>query len=55
MDNNLKAKVDRLNELYVKAESGTPLNNLELNEQAFLRDELINYFKFAVSKLSNKS
>lgn len=54
MDKNMKMKVDRLNELYSRAEMGTPLTNAELTEQAMLRDEMINYFKnvINVSKLN---
>lgn len=52
MDNSLKIKVNRLNELYNKVESGNQLTTSEQSEQALLRDELINYFKFAVSKFS---
>lgn len=54
MDRNLKDKVNRLNELYSKLESGIELTVAELNERAILRDEIINYFKFSIDKL-NKS
>jgi uncharacterized protein YnzC (UPF0291/DUF896 family) len=54
MDNNLQFKINRLNELYSKVESGNQLSNPELNEQSVLRDEIINYFKFAVSKIKKK-
>ncbi len=54
MDNRLKDKVNRLNELYSKLESGIELTVTELNERAVLRDEIINYFKFSIDKL-NKS
>lgn len=52
MDQNLQFKVSRLNELFVKAENGEKLSTLELREQASLRDELINYFKFAIEKIA---
>ena len=51
MDSNMQIKVNRLNELFAKIESGQQLNNSELNEQAILRDELINYFKFTLEKI----
>lgn len=51
MDNNLMGKVNRLNELYFKIESGAELTALEQNERAILRDEIINYFKFSIDKL----
>ena len=54
MNNNLQLKIDRLNELYSKVENGNQLNNSELNEQALLRDEIINYFKFAMSRIAKK-
>ena len=54
MDNNLQFKVNRLNELYSKVESGEQLSNIELNEQALLRDEIINYFKYVMTKMSKK-
>lgn len=54
MDNNLQLKVNRLNELYAKVESGNQLSSAELSEQALLRDEIINYFKYAISKMSKK-
>lgn len=54
MDNNLQLKINRLNDLYSKVESGEQLTNLELNEQAMLRDEIINYFKFVMSKMAKK-
>lgn len=50
MDSNLLNKVNRLNELYLKAENGNPLTDFELSEQSVLRDEIINYFKFALTK-----
>ena len=53
MDNRFKLKIERLNELYAKLESGQELTAVELNERAILRDEIINYFKFAVSKISS--
>ena len=46
MDSNLINKVNRLNELYHKVETGNELTNVELNERAILRDEIINYFRF---------
>ena len=55
MDSNLINKVNRLNELYYKVESGNELTNLELNERAILRDEIINYFKFSIEKIGKKS
>lgn len=51
MDSRFRMKIERLNELYHKVESGQELNPLELNERAILRDEIINYFKFTVTKL----
>ena len=54
MDNNLQLKINRLNELYTKVESGEQLTNVELNEQALLRDEIINYFKYVMSKIVKK-
>ena len=54
MDINMQFKINRLNELYSKSENGNQLTNQELNEQAMLRDEIINYFKFALDKMSNK-
>ena len=54
MDPRFKMKIERLNELYAKLESGQELTAVELNERAVLRDEIINYFKFAVSKISGK-
>lgn len=54
MDRGLKDKVNRLNELYSKVESGMELTATELNERAVLRDEIINYFKFSIDKI-NKS
>ena len=53
MDNNLMNKVNRLNELYFKMESGSELTALELNERAVLRDEIINYFKFTIDKMKS--
>ena len=54
MNSNLQSKIDRLNELYSKVENGNQLNNSELNEQALLRDEIINYFKFAMTRIAKK-
>lgn len=54
MDNNLQLKINRLNELYAKAESGNQLSDPELNELSVLRDEIINYFKFAMTKIKKK-
>ena len=54
MDNNLMGKVNRLNELYAKVESGADLTPLELNERAILRDEIINYFKFSIDKMKGQ-
>ena len=54
MDNNLQIKINRLNELYFKLEGGNQLSNAELNEQALLRDEIINYFKYAMTKMTKK-
>lgn len=48
MDNNLFQKVNRLNELYAKKESGNTLTPEELTEQSILRDEFINYFQYAI-------
>ena len=53
MDNNLMNKVNRLNELYFKMESGSELTALELNERAVLRDEIIKYFKFTIYKMKS--
>ena len=55
MDNNLMSKVNRLNELYFKLESGAELTALELNERAVLRDEIINYFKFSIDKMKGNN
>lgn len=55
MENNLMNKVNRLNELYLKTESGNELSAVELNERAILRDEIINYFKFTIDKLKGSS
>ncbi len=55
MDSNLKDKVNRLNELYSKIESGMELTIAELNERAVLRDEIINYFKFSIEKLNERN
>ncbi|MBP3200814.1 MAG: hypothetical protein J6M39_04130 [Lachnospiraceae bacterium] len=55
MENNLMNKVNRLNELYLKIESGNELSAVELNERAILRDEIINYFKFTIDKLKGSS
>ncbi len=55
MDNNgLLNKVNRLNELFSKQENGINLTNQELTEQSVLRDELINYFQFAIRNSENK-
>ena len=51
MNTNVQMKINRLNELYSKLERGYQLSPLELNEQAVLRDEVIAYFKMAVSKV----
>ena len=53
MDNALNKKVERLNELYAKKEAGARLSDQELTEQSVLRDELINYFQFAIRSSSN--
>ena len=55
MENNLMNKVNRLNELYLKTESGNELSAVELNERAILRDEIINYFKFTIDKLKGST
>ncbi|MBR1844961.1 MAG: DUF896 domain-containing protein [Lachnospiraceae bacterium] len=56
MDNGLVKKVDRLNELYKKKEQGSQLTEQEMTEQSVLRDELINYFQFAIrSSLNSKN
>lgn len=56
MDNGLVKKVDRLNELYKKKEQGSQLTEQEMTEQSVLRDELINYFQFAIrSSLDSKN
>ena len=54
MDSNLQLKINRLNDLYAKVESGEQLTNVELNEQAMLRDEIINYFKYVMTKMAQK-
>lgn len=48
MDLSIKQKVDRINELYKKTESGLHLDNNEYNEQVVLREEIMNYFKTAL-------
>ncbi len=56
MDNGLVKKVDRLNELYKKKEQGSQLTEQEMTEQSVLRDELINYFQYAIrSSLNSKN
>ena len=45
MESNLRLKINRLNELYSRSESGNSLTNEELTEQAILRDEIINILK----------
>lgn len=47
MEFNLKEKVNRLNEFYSRREMGLTLTDLELKEQQILREELLNYFKYA--------
>lgn len=53
-NNGLLNKVNRLNELFSKQENGINLTNQELTEQSVLRDELINYFQFAIRNSENK-
>lgn len=48
MESALLKKVERLNELYVKKETGNMLTEAELTEQSVLRDEIINYFQYAI-------
>lgn len=50
MDSNLFQKVNRLNELYAKLEAMKALTEPEYKEQGMLREELINYFKYAMDK-----
>ena len=45
MENDIRQKVNRLNELYAKTKTGMQLSPEELTEQAYLRDEIINYYK----------
>lgn len=54
MPKDLDLKVQRLNELYSKKERGNMLTNQELTEQSVLRDEIINYFQFALRNDENK-
>lgn len=54
MDYNLKDKVNKLNALYLKKESGKELSEFEMREQLELRQELINYFHFAITKRAKK-
>ncbi|MBO6134201.1 MAG: DUF896 domain-containing protein [Lachnospiraceae bacterium] len=53
MDSSLAKKVERLNELYKKKESTNRLSEEELTEQSVLRDEIINYFQFAIRSSAN--
>ena len=48
MESGLLKKVERLNELYSKKETGNMLTEAELTEQSVLRDEIINYFQYAI-------
>ena len=48
MESALLKKVERLNELYAKKETGNMLTEAELTEQSVLRDEVINYFQYAI-------
>lgn len=48
MESALLKKVERLNELYSKKETGNTLTEAELTEQSVLRDEIINYFQYAI-------
>lgn len=50
MQSKLIEKVNRLNELNTKKEMGQELMTSELNEQKILREELLNYIKFAITK-----
>lgn len=54
MEFNLEDKVNRLNELYSRKEMGLNLTNIELKEQQLLREELLNYFKYACINRQNK-
>ena len=54
MDSDLTTKVERLNQLYIKKESGNRLTDAELTEQSVLRDELINYFQYVIRINSEK-
>ena len=55
MDNGLTKKIERLNELYTKKERNGNLTEQELTEQSVLRDEIINYYQFAIrTSLNNK-
>lgn len=48
MESGLLKKIERLNELYAKKETGNMLTEAELTEQSVLRDEVINYFQYAI-------
>lgn len=52
MESNLYQKVNRLNELYNKLETMKALTEAEYKEQGMLREELVNYFKYAMDKHS---
>ena len=55
MDNELIKKIERLNELYTKKERNIALSEQELTEQSVIRDEVINYYQFAIrTSLNNK-
>lgn len=52
MNSTLQSKVNRINELFIKAEMKGGLTENEMKEQLLLREELVNYFKYAISKHS---
>lgn len=49
MNQQFQEKIKILNDLYTKSASGIPLTEKEVNEQNLLREEFLNYFKFAIS------
>ena len=53
MNENIYKNVSRINEFAMKVQAGLDLNEDELRERAVLRDELINYFNFALKKSNN--
>lgn len=52
METNLLQKIRRLNDLYSKYETMKALTDAEYNEQGMLREEILNYFKYAIDKHS---